>query len=341
MNRNKGLWLPAVLAACLAGATPPLQAQADTRARTEQAAEEVVARVNGDAISFGELRTTVGQAIRQKFYHGAIPEGEGPRVARETLRTMIDERLLVAEATRRGLKPSETDIEQAVARWDRQYGSRPNWPQMRAQALPELRAKLARQSLVAQLEAAIRDKVAKPGDAEVRRFYQDNPQLFTEPERLSVSMIQLPVDPSSPQTVWQAVEAEGERIRAEIGKGAPFGDLAREHSSHPSAPDGGKLGYVHQGMMPEADKLLAEMKAGEVSPAFRALEGVMIIRLDERIPAKLRSYADVRGRAGELLLRDRRDMAWNGFRENLYNAADVSVKADSVPELKGFVLPKR
>ena len=303
--------------------------------------DPVIARVNEQPISFSGFREAVTQAIRQKFYHGEIPEGETRKVIHETLRAQIDAKLYAAEAKRRGIRPDPEQVQKAIDDYDRQYRLRPNWPEMRARALPLLQTRLESDSVVAQLEAEVRAEVPDPKEADIRTFYDRNPELFTEPERVALSLIQLTVDPSSPGSVWKAAETEGERIRAEILGGASFEEMARKYSSHPSAERRGGLGYVHQGMMPDADKHVASIKQGQLTPVFRALEGVMILRLDERVPPAKRAYKDVRLRAAELLKRERSDAAWESFRSSLYDAANVTVDAKLAPELADFPLPRR
>jgi parvulin-like peptidyl-prolyl isomerase len=298
-----------------------------------------VASVNGQAIDLDSYSQTLTLRARDRFYHGRPPEAELAALRIEVLRDMIDRILFAEEIARRKLKPDAAAVDAELERYERQYGNSPQWQHGRERLLPGLRGELERRNLEARLREVVTE-VPAPTGREVEAFYRQRSELFTEPARVRASVILLAVDPSSPAAVWQAVMEEGQRIRAEIDKGTPFAELARRHSMHESAERGGDLGYLHGGMLSgDADELIEKMAVGEVSPAFRVLEGVMIIRIDNRVPAKLRDFADVRARAKELLLRDRQEAAWEALRERLYRQAKVTVDVERYPELKGFPLP--
>lgn len=299
----------------------------------------VVARVGTEAIRADEYRQAYAQAVRAKFYHGSVPEAELKKHAHETLRALIDERLYAREIARRGLKADEAAVQAEIDGYERQYANSPQWQQNKGRLLPGLRERLGKKYALERLKSVVME--VKPAtEQQARDYYRQHLDLFTEPERLRLSSILLGVDPSSPESVWQAVDAEGQRIHEEIRGGGSFAELARLHSSAPSAERGGDMGYLHQGMLTaQAMALVDKLAIGETSPPFRALEGVMMLRLDERVAPRVRDYADVAGRARELWLRDRREAAWESFRQRLYDAATVSVDARVQPELADFPLP--
>jgi len=65
-------------------------------------------------------------------------------------------------------------------------------------------------------------------------------------------------------------------------EGADFAELAREHSTGPSGPNGGDLGWFGQGaMVPEFDSAVQEMEIGEVRGLVQTQFGFHIIKLDD------------------------------------------------------------
>lgn len=334
-------FLPSRLISGVALATLLVPSLAPIAESAEMGGAPAVATVNGEAVSLADFQAAFARNVRQKFYHGGAPEGATKSEMQATLRAMLEELLLAQEIERRKLTPDTEKVAGEIAAYERQYGSSPQWQQSKDSLLPGLRAELERRNLVAQLEATVR-ALPQPSDKEVRAFYREKSELFTEPERVRVSSILLPVDPSSPTTMWQAAYEEAKRLRFQIVEGGQdFAGLARKHSSHPSAERGGDMGYVHRGMLGEdATSAIDKLNVGEVSEPLRTLEGILIVRLSERQPAALRAYSEVKERAAELLLRNRRDDAWKRFRERLYESAAVTVRSDLVPELADFPLPK-
>ncbi len=77
-------------------------------------------------------------------------------------------------------------------------------------------------------------------------------------------------------------EERAAEIKAEIEAGADFGDMAREHSTGPSGPNGGDLGWFGKGMMvPEFETAVLEMEAGDVAGPVQTQFGWHLIKLNE------------------------------------------------------------
>lgn len=72
------------------------------------------------------------------------------------------------------------------------------------------------------------------------------------------------------------------------------------------------MGYVHRGMLPEAvHGVVDRLKPGMIAEPVQLLEGVAVLRLDDRRLARQRGFAEVRARAGELWQRDQAAAAWS------------------------------
>lgn len=80
------------------------------------------------------------------------------------------------------------------------------------------------------------------------------------------------------------VETEDEALAliALLADGADFPDLAKEHSTGPSGPNGGELGWFSDGMMVQPfQDAVAEMEAGGVSAPVQTQFGWHVIILNE------------------------------------------------------------
>jgi len=75
---------------------------------------------------------------------------------------------------------------------------------------------------------------------------------------------------------------EAEDLVKQLGEGADFAKLAREHSTGPSGPNGGDLGWFGVGSMvkPFEDAVIT-MKAGDVSAPVETRFGWHVIKLNE------------------------------------------------------------
>ncbi len=294
-------------------------------AQQTSAAPPVFATVGNKAISAAEYDAAFAVAQRNRFYHRQAPEAEVLALKREVGDQLINRILLAAEAERRQIAPDRKRIETQLAGYEKRYGASPQWPRMKAEMLPALQAELEKRSRLEQLEAQVR-AVADPSEPALRTYYAKHKALFTEPEQVKVSVILLKVDPSSPRAVWDQAREEAAAIRGRLARGADFAELARLHSADGSADKGGDMGYLHRGMVPEAvQAALDKLEPGQLSDPITTLEGVALLRVDDRKAAQLREFAGVRDRAEQLWRREASDAAWQAFVERVRSAAQVQV----------------
>jgi hypothetical protein len=293
--------------------------------------------VGGTAISVADYEIALQQRLRQKFYHGQVPEGKLQEFQREVAESMIERVLLLAESRRRGFEPDGEKVARAVAEYERRYAASEHWQRNRERLLPGLTRELGERDLLERLQAAVRE-VGPPGAQALRAYYEANRNLFTEPERTRLSVILLKVAPSAPRAAWDAAREEARAIRERIAAGADFAELARIHSNDESAPRGGDMGYLHQGMIPEAlHTRLGGMAPGDVSEPVGLLEGIALFRFEQRKPQQLRSFDDVRERAAQLWQRAEAEARWRALIAALRRGASITIDTARYPALAGIV----
>lgn len=298
----------ALLSLALLAAAPAIAGNSAPAAAAQQKA--VFARVGDAVISRDEYIAAYSAAARGKFYHGKPPEGGEAALQREVGDQLVARVLLLREARQRGIKPDQAVIQKTIQGYEQRYAGSAQWKQIRDKALPGLTARLEEDSLLAQLEKAVR-AVPAPAQKEVKAYYAAHQDKFTEPEQLRVSVILLKVDPSSPSDAWVKANEQAQAIVRKLQGGADFAELARKQSADESALRGGDMGYLHAGMLPEGtQQVLNAMKPGEISNPVQVLEGMAVLRLADRKPARLNSFETVQQRAQELLQRDQQNEAW-------------------------------
>ena len=314
------------------GAAPATAAP--QRPTDPHAAPPYVAVVNGTVISSADFDSATREAVRQKFYHGTPPEGEVEQLVRDVANDMIDRILLTEEIKRRGMKPDSKAVDDKIAGYEKRYASSARWQQERAQILPPLRQRMEADDMLAALEAQTRN-IQQPGQDKVLAYYKKHPEKFTEPEKMRISLLLLRVDPSSPTTAWDAAETEAGALRLKLTEGgADFAQLAREHSQHDSAANGGDLGYMHRGMLPEGvQEKIDSMKPGDLSPPTRVLQGIALFRYEALQPPKHHDFETVKSRASDLLKRDLSEDAWRNFKEQLRKKATIEMNTQRYPAL--------
>ena len=192
---------------------------------------------------------------------------------------------------------------------------------------PDVRENL-RASLLSQ---KIFDKVTKGvtvTDADVRKYYDDNIDQFTQPESRDVSHILV------------KTKAEAEKIRAELENGADFATLAKKYSTDTqSAKLGGELGNQprEQWVKPFGDALWA-LKTGEISQPVQSQFGWHVIKANSDItPKKVTPFEQVKDQIKSQLLETKKNTAMQAWVDqvNAKYAAEIGYAVGFKPAQTG------
>jgi parvulin-like peptidyl-prolyl isomerase len=149
-------------------------------------------------------------------------------------------------------------------------------------------------------------------EEDARAFYDQNPKLFTEPEAIRLQIIAL------------ENEEEAEAVLRELQGGAGFAALARGRSRDPgTAQMGGELGWVTRGKMePGIDAVAFSLKVGELGVA-KTERAAFVVKVEERRPARLQEFSQVRDKTRDLVLKQRRGEELNRWIARLREGSEI------------------
>ena len=135
----------------------------------------------------------------------------------------------------------------------------------------------------------------KIADAELQANYTAHKDRYRQEEEVHARHLLIMTQGLSPAQMADAKVRADSLLKAVRG-GAEFVDLCRRFSQEPGASQGGgDLGFFGRGrMVKEFETAVFALKPGEVSDVVQTQFGYHIIRLEERKPAGLRSFDDVR-----------------------------------------------
>ena len=291
--------------------------------------------ISSTVISAEDYQRGLAVAMRNKYYHAKPPEAEYAQFQRQVGDDLVNKVLLIAEARRRGIQPDRDKINATVAGYDQQYKDSPNWKANRERMLSMVVPQLENDSLLERLGRVVRD-VPVPAEAVARSYYEQNKKLFVEPEQVKISVILLKVDPTSTQAVWDGAMTEARALHKRLVGGASFADAAKLHSGDISATRGGQMEYIHRGMLPDAvHEALDKLQAGQMTEPVQLLEGVAILRLDDRKLAQQRSFEQVKERAAGLWQREEAEQRWKRLIADLRKATPVRIDESQYVPLRG------
>jgi len=234
-------------------------------------ARRVVARVNGQAITQDELNRRL--------------EAQGGQIVLDSLitRALIDQ-----ECRKRGVKESPEEVDGLVSYISKQRkeggSTLEEMLKQRGQTLDDLKDDLRAQIAFSRLFFAAKDE---------QKFFKEHVRNYDTASRADFLKL------------VTKTKAEAEAARARILGGEDFATLARQLSiDEMTKTEGGKTGLTDSPPMagmpddPAKTWLFQKAKVGDVSEPFASdyPAGWQIVKLVERIPAKVAKYADVRWR---------------------------------------------
>ena len=287
--------------------------------------ENIVLRINDISISESEFESIFRAAVKQKYYHGRVLEDELQAFKKQVAEDLVTQILVHSEAIASGLEPDRAEIAAGIDAYNLKYADSPEWQDQRDQVIPLLTKRLERQNLLEKTEAEIKN-IAKPEAEQIAKYYEKYTEKFTEPKRVWGSIILLKVLPSAEENTWTGKIDAAEQLKLRIEKGEEFATLAKQYSGHPSAVNGGDLGYLHQGMLDAGVQEKVETLAiKQISDPIRVLEGIVLFRLNGVQAEKLKLFDEVKQRAAGLLYRELQDKAWDNYVAELKASANIYV----------------
>jgi len=156
--------------------------------------------------------------------------------------------------------------------------------------------KLLAQAQVERIEAAAAaefDKSADKYSKRVRELYTVNRAKYAVPEQVRAAHILVSIKDGKRDPAL----AKANEIRAKAVAGSDFSQLAREFSDDPTAAkNGGELGFFEAKAMDPAfaSAAFAMTRKGEISAPVLSKFGYHIILFEDRRPARVRSFEEVK-----------------------------------------------
>ena len=237
----------------------------------------VVAVVNGDMITSREL----DRAVQPEFIGQQIDPKKSPEMAdmvrKAVLERMIEEKIILQQAAKDGIKISDEQIDKAFEALVTESGfSREAFlAKMKKEGFTEKMLRDQAEVTIARQRVMNRNVVKKVvvTEEEINEYYRKNMAGFAE-GRAHVALIVYSPD------------ANAEKWAADIASGkVSFAEAARKVSVGPNAEEGGDMGVMAiSDMAPGMAQIVASLREGAVSPLLPLGEAkgqLMLIDLEE------------------------------------------------------------
>jgi peptidyl-prolyl cis-trans isomerase SurA len=267
--------------------------------------EEIVAKVNGDIITRGELqrnRQAIEQDLQQHGVNGARLQEEIKLAEQNELRDQIDQLLLVQRAKDLNLKV-DGDVTRKLAEY--QVDSKITDPdqfhqwlqQQTGMPFEDYKQKMTDSMLTQKvISEEIGQRINIP-ESDARKYYEDHKKDFVREEQVFLSQIVISTEGKTPEQVAAAEKKAAELVQR-ARKGEKFSDLAKANSDDPeTAKNGGELPPYKrsEGLLRKeiADVVFAQKK-GYVTDPIKVPQGLLILRVDDHYEAGQAGFEEVK-----------------------------------------------
>ena len=303
----------------------------------------LAATVNDERITEADLDGYAAwRALDERGGGGSLDPAQEQLQRLSHLRELIDRRLLLQVASRRGLSASEEEVEAVVARHRLPYATAEAFERHLGSIgmdLSVLRRQTRRQLTVERLLVREIASKVEVDEAEMRAYYDANLAAFSVPEqRLHLAQILVGESQLSPipnlrnddATDRALARRKIQRILDELEDGADFEQLALHYSEDPVyAANGGDMGFIPLSALEQADtslrRALVDLAPGEHSSIIETRGEFRILRLIAIEPAGQRSFDDpaVRESIRDVLANRKEQLLRSAFYEIQRNAAQI------------------
>lgn len=260
-----------------------------------------VARVNGTAIDALELRRAKKVLLRGQ----TVPAEQQAILDKQAVEQLISAELLYQAAAKLEIKDLDNQIDAKIAQGKARFKDEQEFKKaIKDLEMDEkgLREYTRRDLLISRFVETTFVSKAAVSEAEIRAFYDKNPDKFKRDETVKASHILIGVDSKASADDRKKAREKAEKLKKELAGGADFAALAKGNSTDPSGQQGGDLGFFGKGqMVPPFEKAAFALKPGEISDVVETQFGYHIIKLTERKPAATTDFKDVKAKIEEFL----------------------------------------
>ena len=293
--------------------------------------DRVVAKVNEDVITLGNLKNSVASFLQQNGNSNSLSQSlENKKVMKQVLEELVAQKLQVHEAKKNGMVVTEETIENALA--DIYKNNNISSEQFEIMLknegsdLESYKEIIRDQILVSRIAARQIATTSDIKESSIKKYYKKNKKNFWIPEKIEISHIMLIKEGSSSSKEIKLLKIKAEEILKKIKDGENFSELAKKHSTDVSAHSGGSLGVVNRGtMMPEFEKAAFDLKLGEVSGVVETINGFHVIKCDNVVPGYIKKYKIVRPEIKKILNAKKREKYYKKWISELKKKSFVEI----------------
>jgi peptidyl-prolyl cis-trans isomerase SurA len=297
-------------------------------AAESQVIDGIAAIVNGDVITFSQVRGLVGprERLLQSQFKGEELAKQIKAAREAALKDLIDRQLIVQSFAKEKFELPDHFVDDRVNDIIRDNfgGDRQTFIKtLQAQnySLTEFK-KQEKERIIVQ---AMRSKNVKLATvippAKITEYYAKHRAEFTAKEQVKLRLIMIPTHAAEGNGAAQ--KAVAEEILGKLAEGAPFDRMAQMYSEDSTRDLGGDWGWIERKTLAAPlEKVAFNLPAGRVSHVIELGPNYYILKVDEKRGGDSPSFAKLRPEIEKRLMQEesqRQQELWlGGLRQKAY-----------------------
>ena len=289
----------------------------------------VVATVDGKAITAAQLEEEVNQTKKMMEQQGMLQGGMNAEtlafLRQQVLEQMINEELLLREASRLGVEPTDKQVEEEIKNFRQQFQSEAEYRKFLAAngfSEPKLKDYVRKNLAVAEVQKEASKNAKEVSDEQAKDFYEKNKDLFGTPEKFQIRQVLVPVTGDDQKALVDA-KATAMNILNGIKQGGDFPSPG-ENSPEENGPTSAVYVFSSGEAEPEIEKAVQSLKPGQLFPEpVRTKYGFHVFRLEQVIPAQTTPFEEAKVQIVAYLSQQAQDEAFNQYLDNLRAKANI------------------
>lgn len=355
IHQTKLLFTAALTAACL-GTAIGQPAATNSSGANEIAAllsDPVIAKGKGIEIKRSQLDAAlIGVKAGLNARGQVVTPDQQAMLERQVLNDIIGLQVLLSKATdadkvkgkemfQKGIERLKKDNKLTDEEFDQKLAT-----SLRIQGVT--RAEWDKQRLDQATAGAVLERELKitVSDDEVKKYYDENPGKFEQPEMVRASHILIGTRDQATNTELTAEQKKAklklaEDIRKRVLAGEDFAKLAKEYSDDPGSKDnGGEYTFPRGQMVPEFEAAAFSLGTNQVSDIVTTQFGYHIIKLSEKMPAKKTELAKVSDDLKEGLKTQELQKQLPDYLEKVQKEANIQILDEKLKPVDPLEAPK-
>jgi peptidyl-prolyl cis-trans isomerase SurA len=290
-------------------------------------ADRVVAVVNNDAITLGEIQESIA-VYRQENREATVNDDE---LAKQALGRLIDARLQLQEADRERIFADDQEVTDELADRIRKNGLKNEEDLNRILkkdgiSLDSVKRRLRDSIRVAKItRRKVTLRVSVTDDEITTYLINNRDKLETG---LSYHAFHILIQPEvDTDAGWEAARITADMVRAQANEGSDFAELARKYSRDATAKDGGDLGTLKRGeLAQDVEATILTLQPGQVSMPFRSSLGWHVFKLQSKETLEGDALARARQQIRDILFREKFDARLDAWLKEIKQRAIIEVR---------------